>query len=232
MKRLETMRSKTRKNLVFLAPGVTKFSRRDLVKGSQYFDSLTKVLNKVASEPHLLEHKPDKGRWVAPHETHGSDDEQDSMKCTVVDTSLAGLVKVRELKSLTDFRPTDMQASAGAGVSGESEHDTTEEYQNEDVNLNTLENTKMDLPTDGQPARKLKLVFKRKTKCQTVDDIKNDNTRGEDEDMEDATCSKHLYTHVTVLVTTSTTLRAVTVRIVHMLDLNLFFAEKVCVSKF
>ncbi|KAJ0743585.1 hypothetical protein HanPI659440_Chr10g0377621 [Helianthus annuus] len=50
------------KNLVFLAPGVTKFSRRDLVKGSQYFDSLTEVLNNVASEPHLLEHKLDKGR--------------------------------------------------------------------------------------------------------------------------------------------------------------------------
>ncbi|KAJ0946249.1 hypothetical protein HanRHA438_Chr01g0001921 [Helianthus annuus] len=177
------------KNLVFLAPGVTKFSRRDLVKGSQYFDSLTEVLNKVASKPHLLEHEPDKDRSVDPHEAHGSDDEQDSMKCTVVDTSFVGLVKVRELASLTDFKPADMQASAS--VSGESEHDTTEEPQNEDVNLKKAENTKMDLSTDVQPARKLKLVFKRKTKRQTVDDIKNDNTRGEDEDVEDAACSKN-----------------------------------------
>ncbi|KAM0050725.1 putative transcription regulator Homeodomain-LIKE family [Helianthus debilis subsp. tardiflorus] len=177
------------KNLVFLAPGVTKFSRRSLVKGSQYFDSLTEVLNKVASEPHLLEHEPDKDRSVDPHEAHGSDEEQDSMKCTVVDTSFVGLIKVRELASLTDFKPADMQASAS--VSGESEHDTTAESQNEDVNLKKAENTKMDLSTDVQPARKLKLVFKRKTKRQTVDDIKKDNTRGEDEDVEDAACSKN-----------------------------------------
>ncbi|MFS7901719.1 putative transcription regulator Homeodomain-LIKE family [Helianthus anomalus] len=177
------------KNLVFLAPGVTKFSRRNLVKGSQYFESLTEVLNKVASEPHLLEHKPDKGRLVEPREAHGSDDEQDSMKCTVVDTSFVGLIEVRELASLTDFKPADMQASAGVSV--EIEHDTTEEHQNEDVNLKKAENTKTDLSTDGQPARKLKLVFKRKTKRQTVDNIKNDNTRGEDEDVEDAACSKN-----------------------------------------
>ncbi|KAJ0808274.1 putative transcription regulator Homeodomain-LIKE family [Helianthus annuus] len=179
------------KNLVFLAPGVTKFSRRNLVKGSQYFDSLTEVLNKVASEPHLLEHEPDKDRLrlVEPHEAHGSDDEQDSMKCTVVDTSFVGLINLKELGSLTDFKPADMQASAS--VCGESEHDTTEEPQNEDASLKKAENTKMDLSTDVQPARKLKLVFKRKTKRQTVDDIKNDNTRGEDEDVEDAACSKN-----------------------------------------
>ncbi|XP_022040262.1 uncharacterized protein LOC110942802 [Helianthus annuus] len=184
------------KNLVFLAPGVTKFSRRSLVKGSQYFDSLTEVLNKVASEPHLLEHEPDKDRSVDPYEAHGSDDEQDSMKCTVVDTSFVGLVKVRELTSLTDFKPADMQASAN--VSGETAHDTTEESQNEDVSLKKAENTKMDLSTDGQPANKQKLVYKRKTKHQTVVNIKNDNTCGEDEDVEDAACFDKKHTRIVI----------------------------------
>ncbi|KAI3703680.1 hypothetical protein L1987_73873 [Smallanthus sonchifolius] len=40
--------------LVFLMPGVKKFSRK-LVKGDAYLDSVTDVLNKVASDPQLLE---------------------------------------------------------------------------------------------------------------------------------------------------------------------------------
>ncbi|KAM0002735.1 putative transcription regulator Homeodomain-LIKE family [Helianthus debilis subsp. tardiflorus] len=129
------------KNLVFLAPGVTKFSRRNLVKGSQYFDSVIEVLNKVASEPHLLEHEPGKDHLVAPHESYRSNDEQDLLKCTVVDTSFVPLVKVKELTSLTVFEPADMQASAS--VFGETEHDIAEESSIEDVNLNRVENTKM-----------------------------------------------------------------------------------------
>ncbi|KAL4340577.1 hypothetical protein GQ457_08G009620 [Hibiscus cannabinus] len=41
--------------LVFLIPGVKKFSRRKLVKGNHYFDSVSDVLSKVASEPALIE---------------------------------------------------------------------------------------------------------------------------------------------------------------------------------
>ncbi|OEL25543.1 hypothetical protein BAE44_0013439 [Dichanthelium oligosanthes] len=41
--------------LVFLIPGVKKFSRKKLVKGNHYFDSVSDVLSKVASEPRLLE---------------------------------------------------------------------------------------------------------------------------------------------------------------------------------
>ncbi|GMI85012.1 hypothetical protein like AT1G09040 [Hibiscus trionum] len=41
--------------LVFLMPGVKKFSRRKLVKGNHYFDSVSDVLSKVASEPALIE---------------------------------------------------------------------------------------------------------------------------------------------------------------------------------
>ncbi|KAJ0802152.1 putative transcription regulator Homeodomain-LIKE family [Helianthus annuus] len=43
-----------RHSLVFLMPGVKKFSRK-LVKGEAYLDSVTDVLNKVASDPQLLE---------------------------------------------------------------------------------------------------------------------------------------------------------------------------------
>ncbi|KAF2289194.1 hypothetical protein GH714_029343 [Hevea brasiliensis] len=45
----------SRHYLVFLIPGIKKFSRRKLVKGNHYFDSVTDVLNKVASDPALLE---------------------------------------------------------------------------------------------------------------------------------------------------------------------------------
>ncbi|AES82485.2 uncharacterized protein [Medicago truncatula] len=41
--------------LVFLIPGVDKFSRRKLVKGDHYFDSVSDVLNKVVAEPNILE---------------------------------------------------------------------------------------------------------------------------------------------------------------------------------
>ncbi|XP_010523244.1 PREDICTED: uncharacterized protein LOC104801626 isoform X3 [Tarenaya hassleriana] len=44
-----------RNSLVFLIPGAKKFSRRRMVKGNHYFDSVTDVLNKVALDPTLLE---------------------------------------------------------------------------------------------------------------------------------------------------------------------------------
>ncbi|AES70194.1 hypothetical protein MtrunA17_Chr3g0097911 [Medicago truncatula] len=40
--------------LVFLIPGVEKFSRRKLVKGDHYFDSVSDVLKKVVAEPNIL----------------------------------------------------------------------------------------------------------------------------------------------------------------------------------
>ncbi|CAL9238644.1 unnamed protein product [Arabidopsis halleri] len=42
-------------HIVFLAPGVKKFSRRKLVKHDHYFDSISDILKKVVSEPELLE---------------------------------------------------------------------------------------------------------------------------------------------------------------------------------
>ncbi|KAM3228559.1 hypothetical protein ACQJBY_059916 [Aegilops geniculata] len=47
---------RTTKNcLVFLVPGIKKFSRRKLTKGTHYFDSVSDVLKRVAADPVLLE---------------------------------------------------------------------------------------------------------------------------------------------------------------------------------
>ncbi|KAL8214893.1 hypothetical protein R6Q57_004342 [Mikania cordata] len=157
------------KNIVFLAPGVTKFSRRSLIKGIHYFDSLTEVLNKVASEPHLVDHEPEKDQLVVPCVTHGSDDEHDLMKCAVVKTSLPRLVADRELTSLNS-------------VFGETKHKTKESQK--DVNHNTVDDSPAseavnNVDPDEQPAKKMKLVVKQKTKHQQVKNTKNEkqNTR-------------------------------------------------------
>lgn len=105
--------------LVFLMPGIKKFSRRKLAKGEHYFDSVSDVLAKVASEPELLVLEADETRPTSSKGENGwavevnsdddDDDDQDSsdherhcylkprvsaglsnlMKFTVVDTSLA-----------------------------------------------------------------------------------------------------------------------------------------------
>ncbi|KAI4301779.1 hypothetical protein L6164_035026 [Bauhinia variegata] len=114
--------------LVFLIPGVKKFSRRKLVKGVQYFDSVNDVLSKVVSEPNLLELEVEgtkvgscieEDRWSteagsnkcdqSDHQGHcylkprvGSY-QTDHMKFTIVDTSLVHGEKsshLRQLKSL------------------------------------------------------------------------------------------------------------------------------------
>uniref|UniRef100_A0A8I6WT15 SANT domain-containing protein n=2 Tax=Hordeum vulgare subsp. vulgare TaxID=112509 RepID=A0A8I6WT15_HORVV len=124
--------------LVFLIPGVKKFSRKKLVKGNHYFDSVSDVLRKVASDPRLLEFgveggnnggdsklaigwindvEPDKSTlvdkksasYIRPSEPGCS---PELMKFTVVDTSLVQgeePCKVRSLRNL----PTD----AGHGYS-------------------------------------------------------------------------------------------------------------------
>lgn len=118
----------SRDYLVFLIPSVKKFSRRKLVKGDHYFDSVSDVLSKVVSEPNLLELEVEEAkvgscneedRWV-PEKALDKDDQSDChhhcylkprvptfntdhMKFTVVDTSLVRGGKssdLRELKSL------------------------------------------------------------------------------------------------------------------------------------
>ncbi|KAK7373573.1 hypothetical protein VNO80_06988 [Phaseolus coccineus] len=92
--------------LVFLIPGVKKFSRRKLVKGDHYFDSVSDVLNKVVAEPSLLELEEETkvgGNNEDPEKILNKDDQDnyhrqcylkprvsttDHIKFMVIDTSL------------------------------------------------------------------------------------------------------------------------------------------------
>lgn len=133
--------------LVFLVPGVKKFSKKKLVKGNQFFDSVSDVLSKVASDPTLLEFdiegvkdcssvKEENG-WGVDAKTHrnGSSNHQrlsymhprlpncnsDCMKFTVVDTSLVqreGSFRVMEVKSLPSDSPSNYVPSAYSVESG------------------------------------------------------------------------------------------------------------------
>ncbi|KAL5199028.1 hypothetical protein ABZP36_002540 [Zizania latifolia] len=151
--------------LVFLIPGVKKFSRKKLVKGNHYFDSVSDVLSKVASEPRLLEFGVEDGNgegwskiengWIhdaeldkstvpdkkspcytRPSETGCS---PELMKFTVVDTSIVQgeePCKVRSLRNL----PTD--ASHGympSPRSGDSGSDCSEEHSNSEDSSQSYE---------------------------------------------------------------------------------------------
>ncbi|KAI3459277.1 hypothetical protein Pfo_015940 [Paulownia fortunei] len=112
--------------LVFLMPGVKKFSRRKLVKGDHYFDSVTDVLSKVAKEPGLIELDNEEANGCKNKEEHEWTNERKSkedgnglptrqrhfylqprtqnrsmhaIKFTVVDTSLSN-GKMRDLRTL------------------------------------------------------------------------------------------------------------------------------------
>lgn len=154
--------SNSKNTLVFLVPGVKKFSRRRLVKGDHYFDSLSDVLNKVASEPGLLELEIEAGKCSE----HKEEDRLDQPKkqgpdglsnkqhhCylqprksnhnrhlvqfTIVDTSLfrgAGRSKVREIRSLP-VESTNI--STPSNLSSESEEDTSEDSEDEVEETNT-----------------------------------------------------------------------------------------------
>ncbi|XP_073221759.1 uncharacterized protein [Cicer arietinum] len=110
--------------LVFLIPGIEKFSRRKLVKGDHYFDSVSDVLNKVVAEPNILvlEEEAKVGSFNAEEPENGSNEDdlsddhrqcylkprastynKDHMKFMVIDTSLVIGGKssdLRELKSM------------------------------------------------------------------------------------------------------------------------------------
>ncbi|XP_038875274.1 uncharacterized protein LOC120067768 isoform X2 [Benincasa hispida] len=113
-------------SLVFLVPGIKKFSRRKLVRGNHYFDSVSDVLGKVALDPGLLELDNNVDKGGKSNEENGWTDDSkvdqeefpsqqrhcylkprtpantDVVKFTIVDTSLANgsASKVRELRSL------------------------------------------------------------------------------------------------------------------------------------
>ncbi|XP_077240738.1 uncharacterized protein LOC143881520 [Tasmannia lanceolata] len=163
-------------SLVFLIPGVKKFSRRRLVKGNDYFDSVTDVLNKVASDPMLLElevetvngniSKEDYG-WdmdakldqsgLSDHQRHcyllprPQNCSPELLKFTVVDTSLVhgqGPYKVRELRTLpVDSTHIDSPASLSRETEGTSSEEQVDDQDSAEVNMKLLCGPRM--PMDG-----------------------------------------------------------------------------------
>ncbi|XP_039036731.1 uncharacterized protein LOC120173716 isoform X1 [Hibiscus syriacus] len=150
-------------SLVFLVPGVKKFSRRRLLKGDHYFDSVSDVLNKVASESGLLEleNEGPKGSGDGLEnkldpvikqdpDTNTTKDKRncylkpqksgcirDLMKFTIVDTSLvrgAERSKVREVRRL----PLDATSlSTPSSISSDSEEDTSDDSEDETEETST-----------------------------------------------------------------------------------------------
>ncbi|XP_058738884.1 uncharacterized protein LOC131610849 [Vicia villosa] len=145
--------SVTKQTLVFLVPGVKKFSRRKLAKGNQYFDSISDVLNKVASDPRLLETEVQTNEGSSVNENIQNNGNQDgvsnthqcplfqspSSKCkpdlvkfTIVDTSMAHDTdqhKVRQMKSLP-FQPGNISTISSCS-SSESETTTSEDSEDQ-----------------------------------------------------------------------------------------------------
>ncbi|CAL9214248.1 unnamed protein product [Arabidopsis halleri] len=119
---------KSKDYIVFIVPGVKKFSRQELVKGDHYFDSVSDILTKVVSEPELLEYETEgevreeaANEFVVAENSSDQSDEESSprdsqrhcylrspcsnrgtlgMKFTVVDTSFAAGGKLCDLRNL------------------------------------------------------------------------------------------------------------------------------------
>lgn len=148
-------------SLVFLMPDVKKFSRRKLVKGDHYFDSVSDVLSKVASDPGLLEFdiEADKSNRIKDenrsiNETKLDQDDLsvqqrhcylrprtpnhnvDVVKITIVDTSLGEgeKIEVREVRCL----PVEtLNSSTSRSRSEEIVRDSCHELADDSDSANT-----------------------------------------------------------------------------------------------
>ncbi|GMH07745.1 hypothetical protein Nepgr_009585 [Nepenthes gracilis] len=157
--------------LVFLMPGVHKFSRRKLIRGAHYFDSVADVLKKVASEPELLVLEDEENRigsskeangWVPDalsdndgfHPDHGrhcylqpqvTSANASTLKFTIVDTSFVHGEKpsmVRELRNL----PVEKKSSSSLMIQSEETEvglrmGLVEEPESTDILLSSLRKT-------------------------------------------------------------------------------------------
>ena len=150
--------SSSKQSLVFIIPGVKKFSRRKLVKGNHYFDSISDVLNKVASEPGLLQNEiqategnVDRGnrqdkcdldglssrqqfRYLQPLSSKSN---QDLVKFTIVDTSMVHDLHQRKVRQQRSLPFQTMSVSTVLSSSSESEQDTSEESEDEGEQANS-----------------------------------------------------------------------------------------------
>ncbi|KAL9332240.1 hypothetical protein ACSQ67_001850 [Phaseolus vulgaris] len=162
--------SGSKQSLVFLVPDIKKFSRRKLVKGNHYFDSISDVLNKVASDPGLLETEsqatecsvdrektPDKrvlegvscGEQVQYLQSHSSKCNQDLTKFTIVDTSMVHDMDQRRVRQMRSLPSQTMNISTISSCSSESEKDTSYESKDQVQQDNTLSPSKDRVEQDN-----------------------------------------------------------------------------------
>ncbi|CAN6168479.1 unnamed protein product [Urochloa humidicola] len=161
--------------LVFLIPGVKKFSRKKLIKGNHYFDSVSDVLSKVASEPRLLEFGVEGGNDDSggiKHENGGiHDSEHDSntlpnkkpsynrptepgcshelMKFTVVDTSLVQGEEPSKVRSLRNLPTDSSHGYMSSPRSEDSGSDSSEEQSDSEDSSESYEHISTDRRTAG-----------------------------------------------------------------------------------
>ncbi|KAL5068346.1 hypothetical protein RYX36_019233 [Vicia faba] len=179
--------------LVFLIPGVDKFSRRKLVKGDHYFDSVSDVLSKVVAEPNILvleeEEKAIVGSYNEDKPVKGSNEDdlsdnhrqcylkprcstynKDHTKFMVVDASLVHRGKpsdLREFKSVYSAPRIEVDA---AGKKYKGHKYMRKVKHNKDMSKSIKQNlTKLTaIDTDRLSDGKL-LKLKVKLKCPPVE---------------------------------------------------------------
>ncbi|TVU38370.1 hypothetical protein EJB05_11737, partial [Eragrostis curvula] len=159
--------------IVFLIPGVRKFSKKRLVRGNHYFDSVSDVLSKVASEPKLLEcgvvggnnesdvkfgngwiqdSEPDKNTFPdkkPPCSSRSSEPgcSPELMKFTVVDTSLVQGEEPFKVRSLRNLPTDSSHGYMSSPHSGDSESDSSEEESDSDDSSPPYEHIHVDRST-------------------------------------------------------------------------------------
>ncbi|XP_047072413.1 uncharacterized protein LOC124681560 [Lolium rigidum] len=134
----------TKNCIVFLVPGIKKFSRSKLTKGTHYFDSVSDVLKRVAADPVLLEpgvggmdngvtaEKNGYSTDMNLNQDGHLDGYQELPKFTVIDTTLVQgeePFRVRELRKL----PADANVRFGPSChSGSTVSFSSSDEQDED----------------------------------------------------------------------------------------------------
>ncbi|KAG8097286.1 hypothetical protein GUJ93_ZPchr0013g37897 [Zizania palustris] len=141
--------STTKNCLVFVVPGIQRFSRSELTKGTHYFDSVSDVLKKVAGDPILLEIETDAMGNGVTVEKNGCDTDlklnqdvsldghHEPPKFTIIDTSLVQgeePSQVREIRNLPvdaniSFVPSH-HSHKMVSVSSSYEQDTNDRSSN------------------------------------------------------------------------------------------------------
>ncbi|KAJ4823419.1 hypothetical protein Tsubulata_025583 [Turnera subulata] len=142
--------------LVFLIPGITKFSRRKLVKGIHYFESVGEVVMKVVSEPRLLQSECEEARVGSCNEENQSDlrassdldaqsvqksnyylrpqvseDDPNIVNITVADSSLFDgkkVVKVRKMR----YKPDELKGTSFTTLSRSNERSFLDNLTDDD----------------------------------------------------------------------------------------------------